>query len=134
MNCLSKSHAVLDAINWDRESLDDVFEDLKFWSTFVDLLVNISVLLDLKSIKKRQKSLKNSTFCHIWAIYRALNRFRRYNPNQRFTIRTAHLNVVFADGHTLTNTKRRRNAMQSYVLRLTFIRSGNHKHWMRWNS
>ena len=36
--------ADLDAINWDRESLHDVFEVLKFWSTLVDLLGNISTL------------------------------------------------------------------------------------------
>ena len=64
----SHSKSFLDAVNWDRESLHDVFEVLKFWSTFVDLLVNISTLLDLKRVKKRQKSLKNSTFSHISAI------------------------------------------------------------------
>ena len=55
MSYFSKSYAVLDAINWDRETLDDVFEDLKFWSTFVDLLVNISILLHLKRVKKTLK-------------------------------------------------------------------------------
>ena len=59
---------VLDAINRYRESLYDVFEVLIFWSTFVDLLVNISTLLGLKRVKKRQKSHKNSTFSQIFSI------------------------------------------------------------------
>ena len=50
MRYFSKSYAILDAINCGRETLDDVFEDLKFWSTFVDLLVNISILLDLRRV------------------------------------------------------------------------------------
>ena len=66
MTYFSELYAILDAINWSREILYDVFEVLKFWSTFVDLLVNISILLDLKRVKKRQKSLKISLF----AIYK----------------------------------------------------------------
>ena len=43
---------MLDAISWDIESLYDVFEVLKFWSTLVDLLGNISTLFGERLVEK----------------------------------------------------------------------------------
>ena len=43
---------MLDAISWDIERLYDVFEVLKFWSTLVDLLGNISTLFGERLVEK----------------------------------------------------------------------------------
>ena len=53
---------MLDAISWDIESLYDVFEVLKFWSTLVDLLGNISTLFGERLVKKWVKMGKNANF------------------------------------------------------------------------
>ena len=53
---------MLDAISWDIESLYDVFEVLKFWSTLVDLLGNISTLFGERLVEKWVKMGKNVTF------------------------------------------------------------------------
>ena len=60
---------MLDAISWDIESLYDVFEVLKFWSTLVDLLGNISTLFGERLVKKWVKMGKNVTFLEKNSIY-----------------------------------------------------------------
>ena len=73
---------VLDAINYNLESLYDVLTYLKFWSTLVDLLVNILDHFGWIKVKIWVKKVKNRFWG--WFLFRysrsqrVLDRFRRY--------------------------------------------------------
>ena len=53
---------VLDAINWDRVRLHVDWEFSKIWSTFVDLLGNISTCFGVRKCENRPKSVKKHIF------------------------------------------------------------------------
>ena len=69
MSSFKKFKSVLEAINWDRDSLHVVLTFFKIWSTFVDLLGNISTLFDERLVKKCVKMGKNVTFLDKNSIY-----------------------------------------------------------------